>query len=77
MGLNHGSETVLVVDNEMMVMELARDFLQRFGYTVLMANNGERAMELYQRRSNEIVAVLLIWLCRGWTAEMFSTVSAQ
>jgi CheY-like chemotaxis protein len=42
-----------------MVTELARDILQRFGYTVLMANNGEQAIELYQQRSNEIAAIVL------------------
>ncbi len=59
MGLRQETGTVLVVDDEIMVMELARDILQRFGYTVLMANSGEQAMELYRLRSREIAAVVL------------------
>lgn len=60
-----GAGTILVVDDETMVMELARDILQRFGYTVLMAHNGEQAMELYRQRSNEIAAILLDMVMPG------------
>ena len=46
MELHQGSGTVLVIDDEMMVAELARDILQRFGYTVLLASSGEQAIDL-------------------------------
>ena len=57
--MHQGLGIVLVIDDEMMVGELARDILQRFGYTVLLVNNGEQAIDLYCRRSKEIVAVVL------------------
>jgi CheY-like chemotaxis protein len=59
MELRQGTGTVLVVDDEIMVMELARDILQRFGYRVLMAKSGEEAVGMYQQRSKEIAAVVL------------------
>ncbi len=57
--MHQGFGIVLVIDDEMMVAELARDILQRFGYTVLLASSGEQAIDLFYRRSNEIVAVVL------------------
>ncbi len=57
--MHQGFGIVLVIDDEMMVAELARDILQRFGYTVLLESSGEQAIDLFYRRSNEIVAVVL------------------
>ena len=65
MELRQGSGTVLVIDDEMMVAELARDILQRFGYTVLLVSSGEQAIDLYYRRANEIVAVVLDFVMPG------------
>jgi DNA-binding NtrC family response regulator len=60
-----GLGTILVIDDEVMVMELSRDILQRFGYAVLAAGNGEQAMELYCQRSKEIDAVILDMVMLG------------
>ncbi len=59
MELHRGSGIVLVVDDEPLVTELAGDILQRFGYEVLRAGNGEEAVSLYQLKSQEVVAVVL------------------
>ncbi|MGE5172502.1 MAG: PAS domain S-box protein, partial [Betaproteobacteria bacterium] len=59
MELQHGSGTILIVDDEPLVIELAGDILRRFGYTVLTAHGGEEAVQLFQQHSPEIVAVLL------------------
>jgi two-component system cell cycle sensor histidine kinase/response regulator CckA len=58
-GIRRGSETILVVDDEPMVKQLARDVLKRYGYTVLTAGGGEEAIEVFRRRSIEIDAVIL------------------
>ena len=65
MELRQGSGIVLVIDDEMMVAELPRDILQRFGYPVLLASSGEQAIDLYYRRANEIVAVVLDFVMPG------------
>lgn len=52
-------ETILVVDDEEMIKDLARDILARYGYTVLTAGGGEEAVEVYRRHTKEIAVVVL------------------
>ena len=42
---------ILVVDDESRMRKLVRDFLEREGYVVLEAGNGEEAMEKIGRAS--------------------------
>ncbi len=59
MELRKGTETILVVDDEEMIKDLARDILARYGYTVLTAGGGEEAVEVYRRHKKEIAVVIL------------------
>ena len=54
-----GHGTVLVVDDEPLVRNLARAALASGGYTVLTATNGREAVELYAARGDEIALVVL------------------
>jgi two-component system cell cycle sensor histidine kinase/response regulator CckA len=54
-----GNETVLLVDDEEAIRELGKDILARFGYTVLMASDGETALEIYRENKKEISLVIL------------------
>jgi two-component system, cell cycle sensor histidine kinase and response regulator CckA len=54
----HGHETVLIVEDEEPVRELARRALQALGYTVLEAPDGEVALELVRSRRSPIDLVL-------------------
>lgn len=54
-----GKGLILVVDDEVFVLEVARRILQGFGYDVLTAENGRNAVELFRQRSEEIDLVLL------------------
>ena len=54
-----GSGTVLIVEDEELVADLARDILERFGYSVLVVNSGREAIALYRERSRDISAVVL------------------
>jgi len=54
-----GSETVLLVDDEGMIVDVAREILKSLGYTVLCAGGGREALEIYQRHRDEIDIVIL------------------
>ncbi len=55
----HGAGTILVVDDEPAIRQVARTALERYGYTVLVADNGRAAVDLFRARSGEISLVLL------------------
>jgi signal transduction histidine kinase/CheY-like chemotaxis protein len=54
-----GTETILLVDDEEMVRELGQRVLELCGYTVLMAEDGVQALEVYQAHRGEIGLVVL------------------
>ena len=53
------NETVLLVDDEDEIRNLAKTILERAGYKVLTARNGLEAVETYGLRKNEISVTLL------------------
>jgi CheY-like chemotaxis protein len=54
-----GAGAVLVADDEELVRKLARATLTHFGYTVLEAENGAEAVEVFREHADEISLVLL------------------
>ena len=52
-------ETVLVVDDEQIVRRSAKAMLERYGYSVVVAENGKEAVELYRVLADKIDLVLL------------------
>ncbi|MFH1115750.1 MAG: PAS domain S-box protein [Pseudomonadota bacterium] len=59
LGPAFGSETILLVDDEEMIRDLGTKILKQAGYTVLTANNGREALEIYEERGDEISLVIL------------------
>ena len=57
--ISNGSETVLLVDDEEMIVDVGSQLLKRLGYNVLTANNGKEALELYTTRQDEIGCIIL------------------
>lgn len=55
----HGSGTLLVVDDDAGVRELMSSLLQRCGFTVLTARDGQSAMEIFRRLADQILMVVL------------------
>jgi two-component system, cell cycle sensor histidine kinase and response regulator CckA len=53
-----GSETILVVEDEEGVRALTCEFLSSAGYSVLTANDGVEALEVYERLGNSIQLLL-------------------
>jgi len=54
-----GTETILLADDERAILEVAREALQESGYNILLAENGEQVLDLYQARGEEIDLVIL------------------
>ncbi|MFO7714979.1 response regulator [Desulfosarcina sp.] len=62
---NNSVKTVLLVDDETMVMEIGSQFLQRLGYTVRTASGGQEALAIFKRASDRIDCVLLDFTMPG------------
>ena len=56
-GLVKGNETVLLVDDEKMVLEIGSLMLQKLGYSVLIASNGHKAIKILKK--NKVAFVIL------------------
>ncbi len=52
-------ETVLLVDDEDMVIDIGKDMLKTLGYKVLLARGGKEAIEVSRARKDEIDLVIL------------------
>jgi CheY-like chemotaxis protein len=53
-----GTGTVLVVDDEAIVLTMAETILSDFGYKVLTANNGQKALTLLSQPGNKVDLVI-------------------
>ena len=60
-----GTETILVVEDEDVILNVTKDILTALGYRVLTAQGGREAMELYRSRSGEIDLVILDMIMPG------------
>lgn len=54
-----GSETVLVVDDEEMIIAMYQNILKRLGYKVLSAGGGKEAIQIYKENKGKIDMVIL------------------
>ena len=54
-----GSETILIVDDHETIWEFLIEALQRLGYSVLLAENGLDAVEIYEANPGQVDLVLL------------------
>ena len=51
--------TALLVDDEEVILEVARNLLEAIGYRVLLARDGKEAIEVYRKHTDDIDIVLL------------------
>ena len=53
-----GTETILVVEDEVMLSELLKASLEALGYTVITASDGDQALSIYESLGEEIAMVI-------------------
>jgi two-component system cell cycle sensor histidine kinase/response regulator CckA len=54
-----GKETVLLVDDEDMIIDVAQRMLDKLGYKVFTARDGKEAVEVFRKHKEEIDAIVL------------------
>jgi PAS domain S-box-containing protein len=62
---HNGPETVLLVDDEDVVLEVGSQILRELGYTVLTAASGQEALEIYAANRDKIDVVVLDMIMPG------------
>jgi len=63
--ITKGSETVLLVDDEDMILEVCRALIEKLRYRVITANSGDDAVEIVQRMGSAIDLVILDMVMPG------------
>jgi CheY-like chemotaxis protein len=73
----HGSGTILVVEDEEGVREVAERILQELGFRTIIAEDGRRALEIMEEVGDSVTAVLLdVSMPRMGGAETFRRLRA-
>ena len=60
-----GSETILLIDDEEIIIEIGQQLLEALGYTVFTAKSGEEAIDIYQKSMDKIDMVILDMVMPG------------
>jgi CheY-like chemotaxis protein len=64
----NGTETVLLVDDEEIVIGVGKQMLQKLGYSVLIARSGQEALDIYTNSPDDVDLVLLDMIMPGMEA---------
>ncbi|MFO7784644.1 MAG: PAS domain S-box protein [Desulfatiglandales bacterium] len=63
--IKYGCGTVLLVDDEDMILEVGRMILEKLGYRVFVARSGQEALDVYSKHKEEIDLVILDMIMPG------------
>jgi two-component system, cell cycle sensor histidine kinase and response regulator CckA len=63
--IENGSETILLVDDEDMIIEVGQALLRRLGYQVIAAKSGKEAIDIVHHSSSHIDLVILDMVMPG------------
>lgn len=58
--LHPGNETILLVDDEEVIRRMSKRMLEKSGYLVLLAKDGEEAVEIYEKQHVDLVIIDMI-----------------
>ena len=59
MDVTEGSETILLVDDEDIIIEVGEQLLRNLGYKVLLARSGKEAIDIYKKKKDHVDMVIL------------------
>jgi PAS domain S-box-containing protein len=71
------SGTILLVDDEEMIIDVGVQILEKMGYGVLTARHGKEAIEVYQKNRQKAALVILDLIMPGMGGERFMTGSKR
>ncbi|NVL91275.1 MAG: response regulator [Desulfobacterales bacterium] len=57
--VQQGRETILLVDDEDMIIDVGREMLMAMGYKVLSAGGGKKAIDVYRKNKDKIDLIIL------------------
>jgi two-component system, cell cycle sensor histidine kinase and response regulator CckA len=60
-----GKETILLVDDEEMIIDVGRGLLGELGYTVIAAKSGPEALDIYRLNRDRIDLVIMDMIMPG------------
>jgi PAS domain S-box-containing protein len=60
-----GTGTILLIDDEEMIIKVGKELLQELGYNVMSAGSGEEAIELYKKNADKIDLVIMDMIMPG------------
>lgn len=60
-----GGETILLIDDEEMILTISKKLLEKLGYRIITAKNGREAIEIYRSQRGDIDLVLLDMIMPG------------
>lgn len=60
-----GKETILLIDDEEMIIDVTRAILEKLGYTVLSAGTGHEAIDVYKANKESIALVIIDMIMPG------------
>ncbi len=70
-----GTETILFIDDEEIILDVAQDMLEILGYKVLVAQNGEEAVRIYEQQKDVIDLVVQDMVMPGMNgADVFKAI---
>jgi len=72
-----GEGTILLVDDQDLVIDVGRDMISMLGYTVLTAKSGEEALAVFQEHKDVIQLVVLDYMLPGMSgSEIYDRLAA-
>jgi len=60
-----GTETVLLVDDEEMIVDVGKQLLEKMGYRVFIVRSGKEAIDIYREKKDQVDIVILDMIMPG------------